>query len=143
MDVVAVHRLGLSILTRSTRRARRAVVVSRISWLPYVTDEWNGGTCGYHSADPPTPTRGAEGCEPSDGRHAAAIVAGVISPAAVILGTPALADCPTADDASVCRTSRSTGWWTGWWSSTAGESGWFGVLFELGVLPLDDQAAAR
>ncbi len=23
------------------------------------------------------------------------------------------------------------------------ESGWFGVLFELGVLPLDDQAAAR
>ena len=24
-----------------------------------------------------------------------------------------------------------------------GESGWFGVLFELGVLPLDDQAAAR
>jgi hypothetical protein len=24
-----------------------------------------------------------------------------------------------------------------------GESGWFGVLFDLGVLPLDDQAAAR
>jgi len=41
------------------------------------------------------------------------------------------------------RPGRSTGWWTGWWSSTAGESGWFGVLFELGVLPLDDQAAAR